>query len=82
VCVMDLILSRINSIFSLLLRSVILFLFIGTPHPHACLASICQTIPVCVSPILDLPCLYTCSHDYSDTSVIVTQPDSINSYPG
>jgi hypothetical protein len=40
--VMDLILSRINSIFSLLLRSVILFLFIGTPHPHACLASICQ----------------------------------------
>jgi hypothetical protein len=24
----------------------------------------------------------TCSHDYSDTSVIVTQPDSINSYPG
>jgi hypothetical protein len=24
----------------------------------------------------------TCSHDYSDCSVIVTQPDSINSYPG
>jgi hypothetical protein len=31
---------------------------------------------------LNLPHLSTCSHDYSDTSVIVTQPDSINSYPG
>jgi hypothetical protein len=31
---------------------------------------------------LNLLRLSTCSHDYSDTSVIVTQPDSINSYPG
>jgi hypothetical protein len=31
---------------------------------------------------LNLLRLSTCSHDYSDTSVIVTQPNSINSYPG
>jgi hypothetical protein len=24
---------------------------------------------------LNLPCLYTCSHDYSDSLVILTQPD-------
>jgi hypothetical protein len=53
-----------------------------TLHPHARLASICHSICVCISPILDLPCLYSCSHAYSDTSVIVTQPNSINSYPG
>jgi hypothetical protein len=31
---------------------------------------------------LNLLRLSTCSHDHSDTLVIVTQPDSINSYPG
>jgi hypothetical protein len=41
----------------------------------------CHSIRVCISPILELLRLYTCSHAYSDISVIVTQPNSINSYP-
>ena len=46
-----------------------------TLHNHMLLLHVLMlNVLLSVSPILDLPRLYTCSHDYSDSSAILTQP--------